>query len=95
MSTHNPIQWVPEGLSPGIEWPGCEGDYTLPYNAEVNNEWSHALTSQVFMAWYLIKNKDILTLSLLLQVLGPKKFNSRTTGFTYVAYRLNETEISI
>jgi hypothetical protein len=95
MSTQNPIQWVPEGLSPEIEWPGREGDYTLPHNSEVNNEWSHAFTSQVFMAWCLIKNKGILTLPLLLQVLGPNKFNPRTTGFTYVAYRLNETEISI
>jgi hypothetical protein len=25
----------------GIKWPGLEGDYTPPYNAEIKNKWNY------------------------------------------------------
>jgi hypothetical protein len=31
------MQSVPGVLSPGIEWPGCEADHSLPASAEIKN----------------------------------------------------------
>jgi hypothetical protein len=57
--TQPPIQWVTEGLSPGIKRPGREADHSTPSSAEVKNVWSYTSTLQyIFMAWCLDKNRD-------------------------------------
>jgi hypothetical protein len=35
--TQPPAQWVPEVLSPGVNRPGLETDYSAPPNPEVKN----------------------------------------------------------
>jgi hypothetical protein len=34
-STQPPIEWVPEGLSPGVKRPGREADHSIPTSTEV------------------------------------------------------------
>jgi hypothetical protein len=38
-STQPPIQWVPEALSLGVKWRGCEVDHSPPASAEVKKMW--------------------------------------------------------
>jgi hypothetical protein len=33
--TQPPIQWIPGGLSLGVEWPGCEADHSPPSSSKV------------------------------------------------------------
>jgi hypothetical protein len=49
--THPPIQLVTRALSPVIKISSSEADCSLPYSAEVTNEWSHASTCPYFLWW--------------------------------------------
>jgi hypothetical protein len=54
-----PIQRLPEAVFPGVKRPGREADHSPPSSAEVKNAWSYTSTLPfVFMAWYLVKNRD-------------------------------------
>jgi hypothetical protein len=47
------------GFFAGVKRPRREADYSLPSSAEVKNVWSYTFTPPyVFMARYLIKNRD-------------------------------------
>jgi hypothetical protein len=35
--THSPLRWVPETLSLGVKWPGCEINHSPPSSVEVKN----------------------------------------------------------
>jgi hypothetical protein len=49
--TQPPIQWIPEGLSLGVKWPGCEADYSPPTSAKVKKTWVYTSTPPyAFMA---------------------------------------------
>lgn len=53
--TQLPGQWVSRDVAMGIEWPGCEVDFTIS-SAKVKNEWSCTSTTPpfpqyAFMAW--------------------------------------------
>jgi hypothetical protein len=55
-------------LSLGVERPGREADHSFPSRAEVKNEWSYTSTPQyVFMAWCLVKHRDNLALTSLVE----------------------------
>jgi hypothetical protein len=55
--------------SQGIKRPGREADQSHPSSAEVKNAWSYTFTpSYVFMAWYLVKNKDNFIFTILVTV---------------------------
>jgi len=57
--TQPPIQWVRGALFLGVKRPGREADHSPPSSAEVKNAWSYTSTPQyVFMAWYLVKQRD-------------------------------------
>jgi hypothetical protein len=43
-----------------MKGPGREADYSPPYSVEVKNMWSYTSTPKVFMAWYLVKDRDNL-----------------------------------
>jgi hypothetical protein len=61
----SPIQWVTEALSLGVKRLGREADHSPPSSAEVNNAWSYtSITQYVFVAWRLVKQRDILSLLL-------------------------------
>jgi hypothetical protein len=47
-------QWVLGALSPGIKWPGCHADHSLPFSAEVKNGGAKPPLPHVFSAWCLI-----------------------------------------
>jgi hypothetical protein len=50
-TTQPSIEWELGGLSPRVNWPGCEADHSPPSNADVKNVWNYTFTSQyVFMA---------------------------------------------
>jgi hypothetical protein len=50
------------GSFPGGKRPGREADHSPPSSAEVKNAWSYTSTPQyVFMAWCLVKHRDIFT----------------------------------
>jgi hypothetical protein len=38
------MHWVLGELSPGLEWPECEADFSPPTSAEVKNSWIHTST---------------------------------------------------
>jgi hypothetical protein len=40
-STQPPIEWVPEVVSTGVNWPGRVADLSLPASTEVKNRWSY------------------------------------------------------
>jgi hypothetical protein len=42
---HQPIQWVPGALSPGVKRPGREADHSPPTSAAVKNTWIYTSTS--------------------------------------------------
>jgi hypothetical protein len=45
----------------GVKQPGREVHHSLPSSAEVKNDWSYTSTPpNVFMAWYLIKHRDLM-----------------------------------
>jgi len=55
--TQPPIQWVPGALTPGVEWPGCEADYS---HFLVQGQGSVALylhPHYILMAWCLVKHR--------------------------------------
>jgi hypothetical protein len=61
----SPIHWVTMAVSLGIERPGLEADHSHPSSSEVKNAWRYTSTPQyVFMAWCLVKYKDIFYLYL-------------------------------
>jgi hypothetical protein len=61
-ATQPPLQWVPGTLSLGVKWLGHEADHSPPSSAKVKNAWSYTSTPQyVFMAWYLVKERDNFT----------------------------------
>jgi len=39
------IHWVLEVPSPGVKWPGQEGDHSPPCSVEFKKEWSYSHTS--------------------------------------------------
>jgi len=43
----SPINWVPMALSPEMERPGREADYSPPSNGDVNDAWSYISTPQI------------------------------------------------
>jgi len=47
--------------SPTVEWPGeREADHSSPSISEIKNSWYYTpLLQYVFMAWYLVKHRDI------------------------------------
>jgi hypothetical protein len=69
-----PIPWIPEALSPGVKWPGCEADHLPSSSTKVKNAWSCTstpsyvfmawclVTGYVFMVWYLVKPRDNFTI---------------------------------
>jgi hypothetical protein len=60
--TQPPMQWVQGTLSLELKRPGHEADTSPPPSTEVKNAWSYTSMPQyVFMAWYLVKHKDIFT----------------------------------
>jgi hypothetical protein len=49
-------------LSLGVKRPGREADHSPPSSAEVKNAWSYTSIPQyVFMAWCLVKHRDVFT----------------------------------
>jgi len=63
--TRNPIQWMPGVLTPGMERSGHRADHSPPFIAEVNNEWRYSSIPQyVLMMSYLVKHRDVFTLTL-------------------------------
>jgi hypothetical protein len=59
-----------------VDRPGREADPSPISSAEVKNAWSYNSTPQfVFMAWYLVKYRDNLTL-LYLPLSGNRIYNS-------------------
>jgi len=42
--TQLPIGWVPEALTPGVNWPRREADHSPPSSAEVKNKWKYTST---------------------------------------------------
>jgi hypothetical protein len=57
--TRPPIPRVTEVISLGVKRPGREADHSPPSSAEIKNAWSYTSTPQyVFMAWYLVKQRD-------------------------------------
>jgi hypothetical protein len=58
-------QWVTGALFAGVKRSKREADHSLPSSAEVKNVWSYVSTHPyVFVAWYLIKRRDVFTLTL-------------------------------
>jgi hypothetical protein len=56
--TQPPIQWVAGALSLGVKL--READHSPPSSAEINNAWIYTSTPKyVFMAWCLVKHRDI------------------------------------
>jgi hypothetical protein len=55
---HNqhPVQWVPVGSFPGVKWPGCKSNHSLPTIAEVKNEWSYNFTSHICLMEFTKKS---------------------------------------
>jgi hypothetical protein len=54
------IQWVPEGLSPEVMWPGHEADHSLPASAKVKKIWIHTSPPHS-PSWHsaeLVKHRD-------------------------------------
>jgi hypothetical protein len=52
---------VVEVLSLGVKQPGHEADNSSPSTAKVKNAWHYTSTlPYIFMAWCLIKHKDIM-----------------------------------
>jgi hypothetical protein len=59
--TQPPIQWLSEALSPEVKRPGREADQS-PLSISEVNAWDYTSTPPyVFMAWYLVKQKDNFT----------------------------------
>jgi hypothetical protein len=54
-----------EDLSLGVKQSGRKANNSPPTNDEVNNEWSYTSDPQyVFMAWCLVKRRDLLLANL-------------------------------
>jgi hypothetical protein len=57
-----PIPWVEGAFFPGVKRQGREADHSPPPSAEIKNAWSYTFTPRyVFMAWCLLKLRDIFT----------------------------------
>jgi hypothetical protein len=57
--TQRQIQWIPGALSPRVERPWREANYTATSNAEVKNAWSFTFTlAYTLMVWSFIKLRD-------------------------------------
>jgi hypothetical protein len=39
-----PTQFVPDTLSPGLQWPRCEIEHSLSSGGKIKNAWSHTST---------------------------------------------------
>jgi hypothetical protein len=61
-SIQSPTQCIPRPLSPMVKWTGPGTDHSSPSSAAVKNAWSYASIPQyVFMAWYLVKQRNNFT----------------------------------
>jgi hypothetical protein len=45
VATQSPTQWVPLAVSPGVELPEREDDYSSSSNAKFKNAWRYAFYS--------------------------------------------------
>jgi len=64
--TQPPLHWVSGAVSSGVKGPGLEADHSLPSSADVKNSWSYTFTPPyVFIAWYLVKQRDNFTFTFL------------------------------
>jgi hypothetical protein len=49
-----PVRFVP-----GVRWPGCEADHSLPYSAEVKIQWSYTFAPPICLYGVAMDNISI------------------------------------
>jgi hypothetical protein len=69
--TESPNQRVPGALSTGVQQQRREADHSPPSSVEVKNAWRYtAIPQYVFMAWCLVKHRDIFNFTFTLSLIN-------------------------